>query len=1006
MSNGAGGYHFLAWARRGMAAVLTNPDYGGSLPARGEISVGLTVSADDPAPGAHPVTPVSVQTYGPGDVLGFDPRHVVRTEPREYTPNFEPNYLAAIEFDEPDLPWLFTPAAVAGDRIRPWLVLIALAPAEYIDVSGRSGSLPAIDVAAVGALQPLTDSWNWAHAQVSGDGGLAGTLATAPGSVISRLICPRRLNPETSYTAFVVPAFELGRLAGLGLDTSAVTASDPAWTAATTAPLRLPVYYRFQFGTSDQGDFESLVRRLTPTPLGANIGQRLMAVDDPEPDFPSAGAPLELPGALQSLAITSTSWNDPAKTAFQTALQALVNRNQPVTDDPAGPDPQIVPPLYGCWPAGVFSVSPAGTDWLGELNLDPRNRTQSGMGTQVVQANLTALLASAWQQVAGVEQANALLRRAQLARAVLTMLHTERLSTVTGSTLLALTAPVHAQLLASQQTVYAAVAASRMSARLLSPALRRIASPAGPIRRRQRQLGAVIGSLVDRVNAGTVTIVPPPAPPGGLVAIEDLADGMRPQWLKFFPIVITASTPEGSVRAVVEAEAHGAPVTIAGLTPPAIADVPPRPGFVVTGPGVQPPASGPGTADSVEAWLFRAALLPLAAALQAPAPDPPPAPAADLQALRDVVVERLDPAVTVPARVASLITLAPGFPWSPPDPIRPIMAAPSFPQPMYAPLRDLSPQYILPGADQVPDESVGLLAANHAFIEAYMVGLNHEMARQLLWAGYPTDCMGSYFRQFWDVSNYVRQPGDPADPAQLAEMLKDIPPINTWPLAGPLGTHENRAGIPANNVVLLIRGELLRRYPDTIIYAAKAKLSGRTRIIDTSDERYPLFGGTLPSDITFVGFNLSPQDAKGGTAAAPEGFFFVFEQHPTGPRFGLEPSATGTVSQWADLAWTNFAGQAGQQAAPVPRVTAADGGFPPDVVGPFSPWQQASTIMRSVLAETQLPDFLTAGLAPTGVAVTGQDTASAWGADAAQTAYITLRLPFRIAIHADLMMPS
>jgi hypothetical protein len=1016
MSTGSGGdtagsYHFLAWARRGLAGVLANPDYGGSLPARGQVSVGLTVTAGDPGPAQHPITPVSVQTYGPGDILGFDPWHVVRTEPPPYTPNFEPNYLAAIEFDEPDFPWLFTPAAVAGDRIRPWLVLIVLAAAEYADVPGAAVPLPAIDVATLGALQPLADSWNWAHAQVSGDGGLAATLAAAPGSVNSRLICPRRLSPETSYTAFVVPAFEIGRLAGLGLDTAGVTTSDPAWTTGTAGPLRLPVYYRFQFGTSDQGDFESLVRRLTPTVLGGDIGQRPMAVDDPEPGFASAGVPLELPGALASLATSPTLWGDPGKTAFQAALQALVNRNQPVTDDSAGPDPQLVPPIYGCWPAGVFSVSPAGTGWLDELNLDPRNRTAAGLGAQVVQGGLTALLASAWQQVAGVQQANALLRRAQLARAVLTTLHGQRLSAATSHVLLALTAPLHPRLLASPQTVHAAIAASRVPQRLFSPALRRIASPAGPIRRRQVRLGQTPGALAARVNAGTLTIVPPPAEPGGLISLEDIADGKRPGWLDLFPIVITADSPEGTIRAVVQAKPAGGPLTIAALTPAAITDVPARPDFAVTTPGSPLPAPGAAganaVADSAEARLFRAALVPLAEALQAAAPDPQPAPALDLQALRDTVVQRLDPAITVPARLGSIITLGPGLTWNPPDPIRPIMAAPSFPQPMYAPLRDLSPQYILPGADQVPDESVSLLVTNHAFIEAYLTGLNHEMARQLLWADYPTDCMGSYFRQFWDVSGYVRQPGDPADPAALAEALRDIPPINTWPLAGPLGTHENRAAIPADNVSLLIRGELLRRYPDTIIYAAKATLAGNTRVIDTSDERYPIFSGTLPTDITFLGFNLSAVDAKGGTAAAPEGFFFVFEQHPTGPRFGLEPSAAGPVTQWADLAWTSFGGQPGQQAqAFSPSATGAASAFPPDITGPFSPWQRPSTIMRTVLAQGEVPDFLSAGLPPAGVAVTGPDAANQWGIDAAQTAYITLRLPFRVAIHADLLVPS
>ena len=95
-----------------------------------------------------------------------------------------------------------------------------------------------------------------------------------------------------------------------------------------------------------------------------------------------------------------------------------------------------------------------------------------------------------------------------------------------------------------------------------------------------------------------------------------------------------------------------------------------------------------------------------------------------------------------------------------------------------------------------------------------MVGLNYEMARQLLWNDYPTDQRGSYFRQFWDVSAYVPQPSDPTDPAALAELLKDIPPIHTWPHADLA-----RARIPTaptsspNNVVLLVRGELFKRYP-------------------------------------------------------------------------------------------------------------------------------------------------------------------------------------------------
>ena len=48
-----------------------------------------------------------------------------------------------------------------------------------------------------------------------------------------------------------------------------------------------------------------------------------------------------------------------------------------------------------------------------------------------------------------------------------------------------------------------------------------------------------------------------------------------------------------------------------------------------------------------------------------------------------------------------------------------------------------------------------------------MCGLNHEFAGELLWRGYPTDKRGSYFRQFWDVSEYV------ARPQELDELLRE-----------------------------------------------------------------------------------------------------------------------------------------------------------------------------------------------------------------------------------------
>ena len=70
-------------------------------------------------------------------------------------------------------------------------------------------------------------------------------------------------------------------------------------------------------------------------------------------------------------------------------------------------------------------------------------------------------------------------------------------------------------------------------------------------------------------------------------------------------------------------------------------------------------------------------------------------------------------------------------------------------------LRDLSPDRVFPGLDRVPPDTVQVLQTNSPFIEAFMVGLNTEMARELLWRGYPTDQRGTYFQQFWDTRSAV-----------------------------------------------------------------------------------------------------------------------------------------------------------------------------------------------------------------------------------------------------------
>ena len=1058
-----GTYHFQAWTRRGISTSLDQPDTG-ALPDRATLKAQIALTVQG---GAQPnpvlVPPVSVELFGPGDVVGIDPRHIIRTEPRQGTVNFEPSYLCGIEFDSPDFPWLFTPAAPNGDRLHPWLALIVLKSTEFGAPKLAPNPLPVISVTNLAALQDLSGSWNWGHVQISGDDSLADNLASTPSNVLARLLCPRRLDPETSYTAFLVPAFAIGVMAGLGQDTSATHTSDPAWTSATTAPLTLPFYFSFDFHTSDEGDFESLVRKLTPTVLPAEIGERPMDVTQPDPGIPSAGGPLGLEGALHSVLTVPTPWSGADKDAFQGALQDWINQTAPTTDDPASPnpdDPVVVPPIYGRWQAAITSVDRTASGWEDDLNLDPRNRSAAAFGTEIVQDERTQLMASAWQQVDGVIRANQMLKQAQLARAASQQLYRQHFMAALPQTVLSLSAPLHAKILGSPTTVRAIIAASRVPDRFFSGAFRKTAQ-------RPRHLGMAkpgASTLLDRLNSGEVTVVPPHHPPGGMTPIEQVSNQGVPPWatslLKYWPwivwvaiavlvilVLLIGTTIAWGVaiaiavvagaglaaawaslsKGVAAAQAAGQ-IQFSSFTEKLVDQAPPQPGFEVEPVGTSPPG-GAGSTDSAQAAAMRAATHDLFGFYQTLPAYPAIAPSLDIAALRTTVLTRIDPVATIAKRMQGLIVLPARLAWHPLDPLEPIMAAPEFPQPMYEPLRDLSEEYLLPGVELVPPDSMGLLEADHGFIESYMVGLNHEMSRQLLWNGYPTDQRGSYFRQFWDVRAYVPTPTDPTDPVKLVELLKDIPPINTWPLAVPLGNHPNRTDIVANNLVLLVRGELFKRYPTAIVYACKAKRDAQgNRILDETVEHYPLFRGTLTPDMTFLGFNLSADDARGGTTNAPDGFFFVFQQQPSEPRFGLEPTPPGPVNHWFDLAWTNFASGTGVAPNLGKAKVAAAGPVQPKLVQPAllsstamtfgpsptallanSPWRMASRAFSLVLQAVHLPDFLTPELKPTGTAIVSDpqdpDTSNNWGVNSAQTAYILLRLPFRILVAADMMLP-
>jgi hypothetical protein len=525
-------------------------------------------------------------------------------------------------------------------------------------------------------------------------------------------------------------------------------------------------------------------------------------------------------------------------------------------------------------------------NWLRQLDLDPRYRAVAAYGKRVVQQQQEALMASAWDQVGEVERANDILRHAQLVRRASQAIYTRHISQLPSGTLLEISRPVHTRVaMAANATVRKVLATNNMPSSVVTRAFTRIARPRGPLMRRML-------APAQRAAQPIATRVA-----GGLLFVAVAQPAFQ---------LVTPEAVEQRYRAAGGARPAGPPpVNFIQMQVLQMSSIPPRPGFAVTAPQLPgtplqvifqlPP---PSAADSAQAARFRAAVT---AHQQMLGPVfmifPLPPPTLDLEGtFRPALLSQMNPQSAVARWVRPLITVG-GAPAANND-LEPVAAAPQFPQPMYEALRDLSQDVIAPALSGLPDNRVALLQTNPRFVEAFMAGLNHEMARELLWRGYPTDQRGTCFRVFWDRRGTPPTPGVQAD--------GDIPPLHTWPPAKNLGEIASAA---SSSLVLLMRGEITRRYPNLVVYMVAAQWpAGQPRPRLGTQEVHPIFRGTLEPDIMFFGFPFSREQAVGTGAGSQPGWFFVIAEHPTAPRFGLDPAAPpGAIPPRADAALTGRA---------------------------------------------------------------------------------------------------
>ncbi len=443
-------HRYMSWVRFGLAATRTDGALSGSNPT---ITASVSVAG-----GSRDIT---VTMHGPGDVTGVASTAIKRRDPAPASIGVSPSGLVFIELVAADLPWRFSPGA-ASPQLLPWLALVVV-PGDAQLAPRAKAPLPVLSIAAAELPDPST-AWAWAHVQVEvPPGSIGGPLSTFvrahPELAVSRIIAPRRLEPNRAYRACLVPVFKAGRLAGLGEDASAA-GTDLAWTTGT-GTVELPVYDSWELQTGEVNDFETIARRLRGqdardifAPLAIDVAS---AVPRSAPLLATSFGILrprdadgELPDA-ESIARTLKAWLEPQETAV------------------------VGPPLYGAAQTDATKL-PAQGHWQHTLNVDPRLRAIAGGGADVVRADQETLVADARDALGRIDQANTLVRGAQLASALSSRLRSRHIESRPAARIVGMMWPL---------TEGTPNEGAIVSTDLLAPAMRRATRPAGPLARKR-----------------------------------------------------------------------------------------------------------------------------------------------------------------------------------------------------------------------------------------------------------------------------------------------------------------------------------------------------------------------------------------------------------------------------------------------------------------------------------------------------------------------------------------
>ncbi len=938
-----GDYHFASWARRGIGNEIPQND---NTLVRAKVPLSIQLNQE--------VLPQNIDLVGPADIANIARSAIVRTEPLDRDVHVEWNFLPYVEFYDEDFAWRYTPDAPdAKGNLRPWLALVVLKETEFSDLPSRRGALSAIRLQA-DALPPSADAHLWAHMHTGQHAGvtdldkilvqIADNFPKDPDGFTCRLLSPRRLDKLTMYHAFLVPAFESGRLAGLGEDFSKIPARQAAWTDVNRpTSMDFPVYFRYSFATTDVS-FEDLLSKMKTTSANTQVGTRDMDTSQPgyikadgsAPVSPTTLVPQTIPpsvmgmeGALRTPNTKSTPYTvNGVFDGFQKDVSALLDKydnNSSATTTPYGMatmngDPVLTIPLYGHPYANPratpFVPSPTpiqrdGKNWYTNINLDPRNRVAAGLGTQVVQQGQEALMQSAWIQLEHLQGArNNIVAVGTIMRRLTDRLVNENLVpaedfvSMARNSLSRIKMQNTAALTTASTTVLQQMTFTSTPNALINSATRRLTSNNGKLANRLSS-----ASTATSFTANTTV----------LKQINTTFTTSNLQILRFPFIKI------------------GVPSAI--FVPPTL--TPTQEAFYAAYNNLMariPPA--PTSMPSVLNFNFIQArqLIYSAAAVSA--------------------MQFYKAQISLPKSQAAAISKPPAE----------VVGQPVFYESLYKRLLALDKEWLLPNLNLIENNTITLLETNAAFINAYMLGANQELAHEMLWREYPADLSTTFFRNFWDAA-------DGNTPPQYF----DIEPIEKWLN---LPTPPRQSSGSSSKLVLTLRGDLLKKFPNTVIFMMRLTRNNQGELQfnqqggagggggtgsgsgggNTPRFEFPNFKAELPPDLQFIGFNVTTSEVNNSNADKSEWFFVLME--PVGEaRFGLDadyrPNSGTTGYSRNDLAWTH-------------------------------------------LKNPDLPNFITASNKPNmGAIQMPLAEKNLWGSDAAAMAALLFQQPFAVIIKAS-----